>query len=256
MVVLELRDLDFSYSEQKVLKKVSFSLDGGKLLGIVGPNGSGKTTLLKCINNLLAPDCGEIIVKGVKLSHLNKREVAKKMGFVPQTEEPVFPSTVFDLVLTGRTPHSSWRPSSADLSVVSDILRELGLDELALRDVNSLSGGQFRKVLIARGFAQEPELLLLDEPMASLDLCHQLEVLNMLQEWLTKSRGAAVTFHDLNLAAKYCDELIILKEGSVFANGGPEILTRDVIEPVYGVEVEVNDGSLCPSITPVKPLMK
>ncbi len=254
MVILKLEDLDFSYNKSRTLKEISFTLEGGGLLGIVGPNGSGKTTLLKCINNLLTPDSGEITVKGEKMSELGGRDLARKLGFVPQTEEPVFPSTVFDLVLTGRTPHSSWKPSSDDLTVVSDVLKDLGLEELALRDVNSLSGGQFRKVLIARGFAQEPELLLLDEPMASLDLRHQLEVLNTLRGWLTESRGAAVTFHDLNLAAKYCDELLILKDGEVFARGGPEILTREVIEPVYGVEVEVSKATVRPSITPIRPL--
>ncbi len=254
MVILDVSNMTFSYAKVTVLKDITFSVNGGSLLGVVGPNGSGKTTLLKCINNLLSPDQGQVYVKDDLLVELSNREVAKRLGYVPQVEDPVFPSTVFDLVLTGRTPHSSWRPSNEDLSVASSVLESLGMEEFALRDVNSLSGGELRKVLIARAFVQEPELLLLDEPMASLDLRHQLEVLGVLKSWLNGSRAAVVTFHDLNLAAKYCDELLVLKEGEIFARGGPEILTPNVIEPVYGVEVEVNYDSVYPTVNPIKPL--
>ncbi len=254
MVTLKAEAIEFSYEEEEVLNGVSFDLNPGETLGLVGPNGSGKTTLMKCVNGLVVPDGGSISVQGRKLSDMSRREIARTVGYVPQSESPTFPSTVFDAVLTGRSPHSSWKPSDEDLMTVSETLTELGLADLASRDVRELSGGQFRKVLIARAFAQEPDLLLLDEPMASLDLRHQLEVLNTVRDWLTGERSALVSFHDLNLAGKYCDHLLVMDEGEVFARGGPEVLNRETIEPVYGVEVAVNEKGRTRWIEPMKPL--
>ncbi len=246
--------LEFSYGEEKVLNGVSFELDSGDMLGVIGPNGSGKTTLIKCINRLIEPDGGTLEFKGRALMDFSRREIAGTIGYVPQDENQTFPYTVFDAVLTGRSAQSHWRPSEEDLNTVAQTLVEMGLDDLALRDVRALSGGQLREVLIARAFAQEPRLLTLDEPMASLDLRHQLEVLNTVQDWLTDERGAVVTFHDLNLAGKYCDRLLIMKEGRIFARGGPDVLTSKTIEPVYGVEVEVNQNNSTRWIEPKRPL--
>lgn len=254
MVMLKAEGLEFSYGDEPALRGVSLELSYGRILGVVGPNGSGKTTLLKCLNRLVTPHKGELTVEGQKLTDYTRREIAKTVGYVPQTENPAFPSTVFDAVLTGRSPHSSWRPTEEDLTAVSETLTELGLADLATRDVQELSGGQLRKVLIARAFAQDPNLLLLDEPMASLDLRHQLEVLNAVRSWSREERSALVTFHDLNLAGKYCDKLLVMKDGEVFARGGPEVLTSETIEPVYGVEVEVNENPRTRWIEPMKPL--
>jgi len=252
--MIETNELEFSYGEKPTLQEVSFTLESGNILGVVGPNGSGKTTLIKCLNGLIVPDGGEITLEGRNLKDLSRREVARAVGYVPQVEDPTFPSTVFDTVLTGRTPHSNWRPNSEDLLVVSKTLTDMGLSDLATRDVRELSGGEMRKVLIARSFAQNPRLLLLDEPMASMDLRHQLEVLNMVQDWVNEDRAALITFHDLNLAGRYCDKLLVMKEGKVFARGGPEVLTPETIEPVYGVEVEINENTRSRWIEPTKPL--
>lgn len=254
MVTLRVDQLKFSYGEERVLKGVSFELDSGEMLGIIGPNGSGKTTLIKCLNGLIEPDGGTLELEGRNLADFSRREVARTIGYVPQVENQTFPYTVFDAVLTGRSARSHWKPSEEDLTAVARTLAEMGLDDLALRDVRALSGGQLRKVLIARAFAQEPRLLTLDEPMASLDLCHQLEVLNTVQDWLIDERGTLITFHDLNLAAKYCDRLLIMKEGEIFARGGPEVLTPKTIEPVYGVEVEVTKNNSTRWIDPKRPL--
>jgi iron complex transport system ATP-binding protein len=224
------------------------------MLGVVGPNGSGKTTLARCLNGLINPDRGSLTLEGKDLEAFTRREIARTVGYVPQTETPTFPSTVFDAVLTGRTAHSRWKPSDEDLLTVSETLTDMELGDLATRDVRELSGGQLRKVLIARAFAQEPDLLLLDEPMASLDLRHQLEVLNTIQDWLTRDRAALITFHDLNLAGKYCDQLLVMQDGEIYARGGPEVLSAETIEPVYGVEVEVNQSPRARWIEPMKPL--
>lgn len=254
MVILKADQLEFSYGEEPVLKGVSFDLDYGDTLGVVGPNGSGKTTLIKCLNGLVEPNGGNLEFEGRDLADFSRREIARTIGYVPQVENQTFPYTVFDAVLTGRSAGSRWKPSEEDLTAVARTLADMGLEELALRDVRELSGGQLRKVLIARAFAQDPRLLSLDEPMASLDLCHQLEVLDTVQNWLTDKRAALISFHDLNLAAKYCDELLIMKEGEVFARGGPEVLTPETIEPVYGVEVEVNQNHSTRWIEPKRPL--
>jgi len=252
--MLEVNKLEFSYGEETVLEEISFELEHGDILGVVGPNGSGKTTLLKCINCLIEPDSGGVKLKGRELSEFSRQEVARRIGYVPQAENQTFPYTVFDAVLTGRSARSSWKPSEADLTAVAGTLAKMGLKDIALRDVRELSGGQLRKVLIARAFSQDPELLSLDEPMASLDLRHQLEVLNTVQDWLNEERGAIITFHDLNLAAKYCDRLLVMKEGKIFARGGPEVLSPETIEPVYGVEVEVNKNPSTRWIEPKRPL--
>ncbi len=254
MVILEVNGLDFSYDREPVLRRIDFQLDYGEVLGIVGPNGSGKTTLIKCVNGLLTPEGGELFLGDRDLSKLTRKEKARRIGYVPQAESPAFPSTVFDAVLTGRSPGSSWKPSEDDLSAVSETLSQMELGELALRDVKKLSGGQLRKVLIARAFVRDPTLLSLDEPMASLDLRHQLEVLNTVKDWLTDENAALITFHDLNLAAKHCDKVVVLKEGEVFARGGPEVLTPETIEPVYGVEVEVNENHSTRWIEAKRPL--
>ncbi|MCF7876048.1 ABC transporter ATP-binding protein [Candidatus Bipolaricaulota bacterium] len=252
--MLKANELEFSYDEEPTIRGVSFDLDYGNILGVVGPNGSGKTTLIKYLNGLVNPDGGEITIEGRNLTDLSRREIARSVGYVPQSESPTFPSTVFDAVLTGRAPHSNWKPSDGDLLAVSETLTDMGLADLATRDVRELSGGQLRKVLIARAFAQEPNLLLLDEPMASLDLRHQLEVLNSVEGWLTEERAALITFHDLNLAGKYCDKLLVMKNGKIFARGGPEVLASETIEPVYGVEVEINENPRSRWIEPTKPL--
>ena len=252
--MLKVDGLKFSYDKDLVLKGLDFNLDYGEIMGVIGPNGSGKTTLVKCINGLVQPDAGEVEFEGRNLSDFSRKEIARTVGYVPQAETPTFPYTVFDAVLTGRSAHSRWKPTEEDLSAVAQVLSDMELDDLALRDVGELSGGQLRKVLIARAFAQDPRLLSLDEPMASLDMRHQIEVLGSVQDWLTEERAAVITFHDLNLAAKYCSELLVMKEGEIFARGGPEVLTRETIEPVYGVEVEVNKNHSTRWIEPKRSL--
>jgi len=254
LVMLEVDRLEFSYGEDPVLRDVEFDLNFGEILGVVGPNGSGKTTLLKCINGLVEPDEGSLNLLGRNLREFSRKELARTIGYVPQGENQTFPYTVFDAVLTGRSSRSRWKPTEDDLTAVAETLADMGLKDLALRDVRELSGGQLRKVLIARAFTQEPRLLSLDEPMASLDLRHQLEVLNTVQDWLNSERAALITFHDLNLAAKYCDKLLVMKEGEIFARGGPEVLTSETIEPVYGVEVEINRNPSARWIEPKRPL--
>lgn len=239
---LEVKGVDFSYDTTPVLKDVSLALESGNLLAILGPNGSGKTTLLKCINRILKPQKGHILLDGKDLRDFGREEIARNLGYVSQRETQSFPSTVFDTVLMGRKPYINWRPGPKDLEVVSETLQVLNLEDLAMKEINRLSGGERQKVMVARALAQEPAVLLLDEPTRNLDLKHQLEVLDIVKKQVTE-RGISclMAIHDLNLAARYSDKIVILHDGEIFATGGLEVLTPENIEPVYGVKVRVSE---------------
>lgn len=241
-MILKLENLGFSFGRNQILKDVSFRVPEGAIVSLVGPNGSGKTTLLRCIVGALHPGRGRILLDGQPLAKTESRGFASRIGYVPQIEGNGFPVTVFDAVLLGRKPYISWNPSQRDLEVVSDTLMLLGLDEFALREMNELSGGEKQKVLIARAIANEPHLLVLDEPTSSLDLKHQVEILDLISG-LSQHRHISVimAMHDLNLATMYSDRLVMLKDGRVMGDAPPsELLTADIIRSLYGVDVSVS----------------
>ncbi len=236
---LKISDLAFSYEDKLVLKDVGLTVEQGEILSIIGPNGSGKSTLIKCINRILQPQTGKLILQQQNIKNFTPRELACYLGYVPQHEDRKFPATVFDVVLLGRKPYIDWKPKEEDLKMVSDIISRLDLEPLAMRDVNKLSGGQLQKVIIGRALAQDPEIILLDEPTSSLDLKHQLEVLELIKTETSRGISAVKAIHDLSLAARFSDKFVMLKEGRVYAAGGPEILTPANIEDVYGVKVSI-----------------
>jgi len=256
MVRLRISGVEFGYGSEAVLKGISIEILQGEMLSIVGPNGAGKTTLLRCINRILKPRRGVIMINGQSIEEMSRREIAKKMGYVPQSTHQVFPNTVFDVILMGRRPHFAWKCNEKDIEKVLETLKMLGIEHLAMRDITELSGGQQQKVFIARALAQEPEILLLDEPTSNLDIKHQLEVMNIIKS-ITNERGitAIMAIHDLNLASRYADRVIMMHEGRIFAVGSPEeVLTPENIREVYGVEAEVlcgKDGK--PLILPIRP---
>jgi len=254
-VRLDVKGIGFSYNSIPVLDDLSLEVESGEILTVIGPNGSGKSTLLRCIDRILKPQTGSILIDGRETSRLDGTELAKKIGYVPQRENRSFPATVFDTVLIGRRPHIKWRAGPRDLQVVGDVIDTLGLNELAMRDISEISGGQRQKVVVARALAQEPEVLLLDEPTSSLDLRHQLEVLDAVKDQV-EQRGisAVIAIHDLNLASRYSHKIIMLNEGRIFAAGGAEILTPENIESVYGVKVSIlyNQGRL--TVVPEAPV--
>lgn len=201
---IEVNGVHFSYGRKAVLNEVNIAVEKGKVISIVGPNGSGKSTILKCIDKILKPQRGTILLEGKDIGSLQQKELAKYLGYVPQSGNSPFPSTVFDTVLMGRRPHTNWSVSSRDKEIVSRILRGMGLEDMALRYFNELSGGERQKVLLARAMAQEPEVLLLDEPTSALDLRHQLEVMNLISSMVRKNGISVVmAIHDLNLASRY-----------------------------------------------------
>ncbi|MFO8020012.1 MAG: ABC transporter ATP-binding protein [Promethearchaeia archaeon] len=232
-----MKNLKFAYEENPVLNDINFQIPRGEFIGVVGPNGSGKSTLLKNIIGILEPQEGEIILNGKGLGDCSGREIAKKIGYVPQNNNRIFPTTVFDTVLMGRKPYINWMETTHDKKIVAEALELLNLGEFALRHINELSGGERQKVFIARALVQQPEYFILDEPTNNLDLRHKLEVLNILEQFTEMNASVIVAIHDLNLALQFCKRIIILKKGRIFADGDKNVLSRETIEEVYGVSV-------------------
>nr|WP_321468487.1 ABC transporter ATP-binding protein [uncultured Desulfobulbus sp.] len=239
--MLEVTDLSFAYQGNSILDAVHLQVKRPGILSLVGPNGTGKTTLLKCIAGILRTCEGSVCIDGTDVRALSRRELARRIGYVPQNISARFPLTVFESVLAGRRPHMAWRPSRIDLERVAAIIAEMELCSLAMREMTSLSGGQVQRVLLARALAQDSAYLLLDEPTSNLDLRHQLEMLEMIAKLTSqKSLGVIMAMHDLNLAARFSETIIMVHQGKIHCSGSPsEVMTPENIADVYGVEVDV-----------------
>jgi iron complex transport system ATP-binding protein len=252
---IKVNNLEFGYSSTPVLKDVTMKLTESEILGIVGPNGAGKSTLIRCIDRILKPKQGTILLDEQEIKNMSMMEVARRIGYVPQTGSRTFPITVFDTVLMGRRPHLGWRSGDADIKKVVEVLKLMEIEDLAMSDLNELSGGQQQKVLIARALAQEASVLLLDEPTSNLDIKHQLEVMEIIKNLVaTKKVSAIMAVHDLNLASRYTDRVIIMKLGRIIDAGTPsDVLTPENIRSVYDVEAEVINGNgRVPYIVPIR----
>ncbi len=249
-MVLSVDKIEFSYGNATVLKDVNFKVKKGDFVSILGINGSGKSTLMKCINRILKFKEGMIFVEDRDLKKMKDIEIARKIGYVPQSSETGF-VTVFDAVLLGRKPYIKWDVSKKDIELTEKILKIMNLEEYSLRYINELSGGELQKVVIARALVQEPRILLLDEPTSDLDLKNQLEVMNIIREVSnTHNIASIVVMHDINLALRYSDKFIILKEGQVFTTGGKEVITPEIIKETYGVDVHVEKFEGVPLVIP------
>jgi iron complex transport system ATP-binding protein len=254
-VIAEVRGLSFSYRNRAVLSDVSFTLEEGTVLGVVGPNGCGKTTLIKCLDRILDPR-GTVKIRGRDIADYRGDELARTVAYVPQALSVGMAMTVLEVVLMGRKPHVRWSVSDDDISLVTNTLSCLGIGHLAFRKLTQVSGGERQKVMIARALVQEPSLLLLDEPTSALDVRHQLEVMGLIQSVVRERRiGALAAIHDLNLAARFCDSIVVLHEGKVRAAGNPgSLLTPELIREVYGVKAVVGREEGLPYILPVEPV--
>jgi iron complex transport system ATP-binding protein len=256
---IETRNLSFAYGERQVLGAISCSIESGEMVGILGPNGSGKTTMLKILSGILRGE-GEVCLSGRTISDYSRRELSKICGTVAQESRADFPYTAAEIVLMGRASHHSAiaLEGKEDLRVARASMELTGVADLANRYLHELSGGEKQRVLIARALAQEPQLLLLDEPSAFLDLKHQLQVFQLLQR-LNRERALTIVaaLHDLNLAALFFPRLIVLRNGTIFGDGPPErVLTEQTIQEVYGIRVRVEQDAataiprvlICPEI--------
>ncbi len=242
-MVFKIHGVECNYGSHQALKGVNLDIAPGSFLGIVGPNAAGKSTLLKTIAATLQPTEGVVYFQGEDLNKIPRRDIAKQVAVVPQETEVHFPFTVMEVVLMGRHPHLDRfdRESDRDFEIVQNAMESANCWHLKDRNVLELSGGERQKVILARALAQEPRIILLDEPVAHLDLSAQLEVLNLLKEMNT-SHGVTVVgiLHDLNMAAQFSQQLIILHQGQIYRAGTPEeVLTAENIKDVYNTDVMV-----------------
>lgn len=256
MVKITIKDLSFYYGSRRILDDLNLVVGDSEVLSLVGPNGSGKTTLIKCIDRILKPKGTIILDGGRDLQTMSRQEVARFIGYVPQSTTSSLTTTVFDTILMGRRPRMGWRVAEEDIDRVVEVMRLLHVEEFALKDFSELSGGQKQRVLIARALAQEPEVLLLDEPTSNLDVKHQLEALDTVRAIVKKAGISAVmAIHDLNLAARYSDTLVMLKDGRVHAVGDPaSLLTKENIRTIFGVEAVVMKDLDRPYVVPIRSL--
>lgn len=241
--MIELLDIFASYRETPVLAGVSLQFPEGKFIGVIGPNGAGKTTLLKVMSGVKMPQRGEVMLNGTNLNAFSRKEIARIMAVVPQSSfiPPLF--SVEDVVFMGRYPRHRRRFSFSqeDGRAVEEAMRKTNTLRLQERPVNEISGGERQEVIIARALAQEPRVLLLDEPTANLDIKHQLRILSLIRG-LIRGEGltAVMVIHDLNIAARFCDKLVLLHGGRVFAQGGPgDVLTPKNLSAAYEVEAQI-----------------
>jgi iron complex transport system ATP-binding protein len=253
-MTLAVHEATFAYGDATVLEDVSLRVPDGDLLALLGPNGSGKTTLLQAIDAMHDLDGGRITIDGTDVATLSREGVARRIGYLPQVEGASPPSTVFDTVLLGRQPHFEWHPTSEDREAVERILCDLGIEDLAMRAVPTLSGGQRRTVLLARALVQATDALLLDEPTSGLDLKHQHAVMRHVRSAVRESDLAGVVaIHDLDLATRFCDRYAFLYDGDVYAAGGDDVLTAETVGTVYDVPVEVFERNGRTHVVPEDP---
>jgi len=244
MPLLKVDNVSFRYGEQWVLRGIDFTVEKGDFLGIIGPNGSGKTTLLRVIDGILAPQEGAVLLEGTEIGKLRREALARSVAVVPQYSALAFPFSVEEVVLMGRAPHlGRWRfEGDEDNRIARKAMEMTDTLGLAARDMESLSGGERQRVLIARALAQEPRLMLLDEPTAFLDIRHQVDFFDRIRS-LNRDRGLTViaVTHDINLAAHYCDRIILLKDGRIGAAGPVDaVITEENIRETYETRVMVD----------------
>ena len=239
--MLEVKNLSFAYSKngRRILDGVSFYLEQGQFMAILGNNGAGKSTLIKCIDRINPVTAGQVLVNGKSIEAMQRRQLAQSVAYVPQNTQPAH-TMVFDAVLLGRKPYIKWGITAEDERIVAETLEMLNLKQLESRYLDELSGGELQKTMLARALVQQPKYLLLDEPTSSLDPNNQHEMLHVIRDIAQeKNIGVAIVIHDLNLAMRHCDRFLFIKDAKVFSFGGVETVTPETIETVYNLRVDI-----------------
>lgn len=245
---LDIKQLSHLFATRPVLDDLTFSIGAGEFYIIIGPNGAGKTTLMRSMVGLLSPRQGEIRIFDKPLSNYSKKELARRVAYVPQGVPLEFPFSVAEVVLMGRAPYHSALgiERQSDFEIANQAMRFTEVDHLATRRLDQLSGGELQRVMVARAICQQPKILLLDEPTASLDLAHQVRVMDLMENLRTE-HGITVVMvsHDINLAGIYGERLLLLKAGRIMRQGPPgEVLAADILEEAYECPVLIDKGPL------------
>lgn len=259
---LNVEHLSHRYGRARVLTQVSFNIRQGVFCIVIGPNGSGKTTLMKIISGTEKAGTGQVALLDRPLAEYSRKDLARTIAFVPQTMTVDFPFTVREIVLMGRSPHQGalGLERGKDLAVTAEAMAFTGVEHLADRKIDQLSGGEQQRVFIARAICQNPRIIMLDEPTAALDLAHQIRIMDLMEQ-LKNEKGVTVIMvsHDVNLAAMYGDHLLLLKDGEILTQGSPEaVLTYASLEKAYGCLLIVDESPLgkFPRVTPVPRKLK
>lgn len=238
MALLDVADLRFRY-DREILKGLSFAIERGDFVSLFGVNGAGKSTLLKNLNGLLKYTHGSVYLDGRNMREYIVGELARQVAYVNQHNIAI-KNKVYDMILIGRLPYIRGGVTDLDHEIVSDIIHKLELDDIAFQDADTLSGGQFQKVVLARALAQEPKVLLLDEPTSNLDIKNQVNVMELVRRYcLEKNIAVFLSIHDINLALKFSNKYLMLLDGTVYAYGGADVITTRSIRDVYHIDVEI-----------------
>lgn len=262
MTKLEVSGATFSYDGKlKIFDDISFTVDSGEVFCILGPNGTGKSTLLRCLCNLYKLGKGRITVDGDDIALMNQAKLARRIGFIPQTHTPTFPYTVFNVVLMGRTPYLSTlaSPSEKDYRIAEQAIKMINIEHIVDKPYTQLSGGQMQLVLLARVLAQEPDILLLDEPTSQLDVGNQMRTIAIIKKLARDGFSLVVTSHFPDHAFLYADKVGILKDKTFIKAGATEaILTEQNLTRAYGVDIriirvadDINRKVVIPMVTPL-----
>ncbi len=250
--MVRVENITYAYNRTSgnVLEEIGFEIEAGQCVAVLGNNGAGKSTLLKCIDRINPTKGSTVTVDGKNVFAMNNQTMAKHVAYVPQNAGAV-DMTVFDAVLLGRKPYITWDVTAHDRQIAGNIIHQMGLDDYSLRIVSELSGGEAQKVMLARALAQEPKLLLLDEPTSNLDPRNQHKVLQLIREIAQRDNiSVMIIIHDLNLAARYCDKFLFLHGSRLYSFGGLETMTPKAIKDVYGMDAEIIRHGEIPLIVP------
>lgn len=255
-VAIEAHEISYAVDGKHILRALSFRGHRGGLTGLLGPNGAGKSTLLRILAGLNRPTTGTISLQGKPIHHIDVRDVARQIAYVPQDAQVAFGFNAREIVLMGRHPHIGRfsLERTVDYKVVADAMDRVGVSDFAERSIVTLSGGERQKVFIAKALAQQPQVLLLDEPVSALDIRHQLHILSLVRDLTRTGICAIAVLHDLNLAARFCDHIYMMADGEVVTNGTPgDVYTADTIARCYGVHAVVRHDDIVdsPAVTAV-----
>lgn len=250
--MIDVKGLNFSYNKIcQVLEHIDFDAQEGQCIAILGNNGAGKSTMIKCLNLILQPQEGAVVVNGRDIQKLNRQKIAQDMAYVSQQNES-FQFTVYDAVLLGRKPYIKLNPTAEDHRITKRIIERMGLEPFSLRYIDELSGGELQKVMLARALAQQPKVLMLDEPTSNLDLKNQYEVMGIIRDIAIEDNICVIiVIHDLNLAIRYCDRFLFIKNSHVYSLGGSETVNCDSIHDVYGMDVAIECIHGYPTVVPL-----